>query len=133
MFDIFAKLGLPIPSKKDIIFVIIIVVLALICWKQHCVISDKNEIIDGKNTEISVQKKTISELDKSYKESSEKINQMNAKLNVVENTYQAKLNEILLTAGKCKSDLNPSEIEKKARVDFQKIIDDLAHSTKKER
>ena len=133
MFDIFAKLGLPIPSKKDIIFVTIIVVLALICWKQHCVISDKNEIIDGKNTEISVQKKTISELDKSYKESSEKINQMNAKLNVVENTYQAKLNEILLTAGKCKSDLNPSEIEEKARVDFQKIIDDLAHSTKKER
>ena len=133
MFDIFAKLGLPIPSKKDIIFVTIIVVLALICWKQHCVISDKNEIIDGKNTEISVQKKTISELDKSYKESSEKINQMNSKLNVVENTYQAKLNEILVTAGKCKSDLNPSKIEKKARVDFQKIIDDLAHSTKKER
>lgn len=96
-------------------------------------INDKNDIIDGKNTEITVQKETIKELNKSYQESSNKIKQMNSKLNSVENSYQSKLNAILLTAGKCKSDENPSELEQQARKDFQEIINNLAYSTKKER
>lgn len=133
MLKFLERFILPIPSKKDIIFVSIIVALSLLCWRQHKVINDKNDIIDGKNTEITVQKETIKELNRSYQESSNKIKQMNSKLNSVENSYQSKLNAILLTAGKCKSDENPSELEQQARKDFQEIINNLAYSTKKER
>lgn len=133
MIKLFEKLKLPVPSKKDIIFVSTILVLMLVCWKQYNVISDKEDIIESKNVEISVQKKTISELDKSYKESSEKIKNMNNKLNLTEEKYQDQLNKLMSAAGNCKSTLNPSEIEVQAQKDFQEIIDDLAYSTKKGR
>lgn len=133
MENFLKKLNLPIPSKLDVIFVITIIILSVICWKQHNIISDKEEIIKSKNTEIIVQQKTISELDKSYKESSEKILSMNSRINTTEKQYQENLNKILSEIGNCKLDENPTEFEIKVRKDFQEILNNLAYSTKKRR
>ena len=62
MFTILEKLGLPIPSKLTIILCVALLLSILLNLSQCKKINDKDEIIKGKEVEISVQNSTIKTL-----------------------------------------------------------------------
>lgn len=133
MFTILEKCGLPIPSKLTIILCVALLLSILLNLSQCKKINDKDEIIKGKEVEISVQNSTIKTLQTETQKSIDKINAMNDRLAKAESDYQIELDKLISEMGKCKSDEPASEIEESAQKSFQSVIDGLANSTVKKR
>lgn len=133
MLTVLSKLGLPVPSKLTVGLICVIVCLLSLNILQYNKLKDKDEIIKGKDVELSVQTTTINTLRTETQKSIEKINAMNDRLAATESEYQSELNKLISEMGKCKSDQPASELEDKAQKSFQSVLDGLANSTVKKR
>lgn len=133
MFKFLEKIGLPIPTKLEIILFACLVVSILLNVAQYKKIQDKNEIIKSKDVELSVQNTTIKTLQSETQKAIDKINLMNDRLAQTESDYQQELNKLIEDMGKCKSNIPESELEDKAQKAFQSVLDGLANSTVKKR
>lgn len=133
MFKFLEKVGLPIPTKLEIILFACLVASILLNVAQYKKIQDKNEIIKSKDVELSVQNTTIKTLQSETQKAIDKINLMNDRLAQTESDYQQELNKLIEDMGKCKSNIPESELEDKAQKAFQSVLDGLANSTVKKR
>lgn len=133
MLNFIKELGLPIPSKLELILIAIIIVSITGNWCLYKKLKDKNEIIKGKEVQISVQAETIESLQKSAKDASRRIDLLNQAFNDTEKEYQDEVNKLLASVSNCKTSTPSSEIEAQAQSAFKKVLDDLADSTKKVR
>lgn len=133
MFSIFNKF---VPTKKDIIILGVFLLLFVCIFVEYRIIKSKNdtitsqsELIKARELELSIQKTTIETLDKSYKESIEKIKTSNNKMNEIEKEYQSKLDNMILNLGNCKTDIPSDKLTEKTRIEFQNLLNDLSKST----
>lgn len=133
MFKFLEKLGLPVPSKLEIILFVLLLCSVIGLRYQWTQLQDKDEIIKGKEVEISVQATTIETLRTETLKAVDKINAMNDRLAKTESEYQQELNKLISEIGSCKSNTPESELEEKAQKSFQSVLDGLANSTVKKR
>lgn len=133
MFKFLENLGLPVPSKLEIILFVLLLLSVIGLRYQWNQLQDKDEIIKGKEVEISVQATTIETLRTETLKSVDKINAMNDMLSKTESEYQQELNKLISEIGSCKSNAPVSELEEKAQKSFQGVLDGLANSTVKKR
>lgn len=133
MFSILSQF---VPSKKDLIIFGIFLLLFVCIFVEYRIIKSKDdtitsqsELIKAKELELSIQKSTIETLDKSYKESIEKIKVSNDKMNEIEKEYQSKLDNMILNLGNCRTDIPSDQLTEKTRIEFQNLLNDLSKST----
>ncbi len=133
MFSILSQF---VPTKKDLIIFGIFLLLFICIFVEYRIIKSKDdtitsqfELIKAKELELSIQKSTIETLDKSYKESIEKIKVSNDKMNKIEKEYQSKLDNMILNLGNCRTDIPSDQLTEKTRIEFQNLLNDLSKST----
>lgn len=128
--------SLLLPSKKTLTIAGVILALLTCILIEYKIIQSKNEkislqseTIKAKELELSIQKQTIDSLDKSYKESIEKMKSANDKMTAIEKEYQQKLDSIILNLGNCKTDIPSDQLTLKEKTLFQGLLDKLSEST----
>ena len=128
--------SLLLPSKKTLTIAGVILALLTCIFIEYKIIQSKNEkislqteTIKAKELELSIQKQTIDSLDKSYKESIEKMKSANDKMTAIEKEYQQKLDSMILNLGNCKTDTPSDQLTLKEKTLFQGLLNKLSEST----